>query len=111
MADDYLKYIAFLGLGVFSETREKIETRIEKLVEKGELSAAQGKKLAKRLLDAADRRRIEIKKRVDEGVKSALARAGVARSKEVETLNRRIDALEKRLAAYEVKKGSKKVQR
>lgn len=101
--EEFLKKVAFLGLGTVAATREKIEQGIERLVKKGEISAAQGKKVAAKLLADADRTRKEIAKKIDEGVREGMAKAGVARIKDIEALKRRIAQLEKRVAEHEVK--------
>lgn len=99
--EEFLKKVAFFGLGAVSATREKIEEGVNKLVKKGELTAAQGKKLARKLWADAERTRKDIAKKVDNGVKEGLARAGVARMKDVEALKQRVAQLERKLAAYE----------
>lgn len=101
--EEFLKKVAFLGLGTVSATREKIEEGIERLVKRGEISAAQGKKLAAKLLSDADRTRKEIAKKIDEGVREGLIKAGVARIKDIEALKRRIAQLEKKVAEHEGK--------
>lgn len=103
MIENYLKQVAFLGLGTFSASREKIETGIAKLVKKGELTAAQGKTLTGKLIADAERMRKAISKKIDEGVKAGLAKAGVVRIKDTQALKRRIEQLEKRLAAHEAR--------
>lgn len=101
--EEFLKKVAFLGLGTVSATREKIEEGIERLVKRGEISAAQGKKLAAKLLSDADRTRKEIAKKIDEGVREGMIKAGVARIKDIEALKRRIAQLEKKVAEHEGK--------
>lgn len=101
--EEFLKKVAFLGLGTVTATKEKIEQGIERLVKRGEISAAQGKKLAAKLLSDADRTRKEIAKKIDEGVRESLIKAGVARIKDIEALKRRIAQLEKKVAEHEGK--------
>jgi polyhydroxyalkanoate synthesis regulator phasin len=101
--EEFLKKVAFLGLGTVSATREKIEQGIERLVKKGEISAAQGKKVAAKLLSDADRTRKEIAKKIDEGVREGMAKAGVVTTKDIQALKRRIERLERKLAAHEAK--------
>lgn len=98
--EELLKKIAFLGLGTAALTKEKIEEGIEKLIKKGEITAAEGKKLAQKLLADADRHRKEIAKRIDEGIKQGIAKAGLARMEDVEALKKRVQRLEKRLAEH-----------
>lgn len=98
--EEFLKKVAFLGLGTAALTKEKIEEGIEKLIKKGEITAAEGKKLAQKLLTDADRHRKEIAKRVDEGIKQGIAKAGLARMEDVETLKKSVQRLEKRLAEH-----------
>ncbi|MEA3311342.1 MAG: hypothetical protein U9Q76_03890 [candidate division WOR-3 bacterium] len=101
--EEFLKKVAFLGLGTVTATKEKIEQGIERLVKRGEISASQGKKLAAKLLSDADRTRKEIAKKIDEGVREGMIKAGVVRMKEIDALKHRIERLERKLAAHETK--------
>jgi polyhydroxyalkanoate synthesis regulator phasin len=101
--EEFLKKVAFLGLGTAALTKEKIEEGVKKLIKKGEITAAEGKKLAQKLLADADRHRKEIAKRIDEGIKEGMAKAGLASKKDMDVLKRRITYLEKRLAEHERK--------
>lgn len=101
--EEFLKKVAFLGLGTVTATKEKIEEGIGRLIKRGEISAAQGKKLATKLLSEADRTRKELAKKIEEGIKETMAKAGVARMKDIEALRRRIERLERKLAAHESK--------
>ncbi|TET22599.1 MAG: hypothetical protein E3J71_05625 [Candidatus Stahlbacteria bacterium] len=103
--EEFLKKVAFLGLGTVTATKEKIEEGIGRLIKRGEISAAQGKKLATKLLSEADRTRKELAKKIEEGIKETMAKAGVARMKDIEALNRRIKRLEKKLAEHISKPG------
>ncbi len=98
--EDFLKKIAFLGLGTAAVTREKIEEGVDKLIKKGEITAIQGKKLAQKLLADADRARKDIAKKIDDGVKSGLSRAGFVAKKEHDALKRRVEVLERKFAVH-----------
>lgn len=99
--ENFLKRVAFLGLGTATATKEKIEAGVQKLVKKGEITATQGRQLAKNLWADAERHSKEIKKRVNDGIKEGMAKADVARISDVEALKRRIAQLEKKLAGHE----------
>lgn len=101
--EDFLKKVAFLGLGTAAATREKIEESVEKLIKKGEITAAQGKKLAQKLLADADRARKDIAKKIDDGVKSGISKAGFVTKKEHESLKRRLVVLERKFAVHNAK--------
>lgn len=101
--ENFLKRVAFLGLGTVAATKEKIEKGVEAMVKKGEITAAQGKELAKKLWADADRSRKEMARKIDEGVKQGIAKAGFVRTKDMEELKKRIAVLERKLAAYEKK--------
>ena len=98
--EDFLKKVAFLGLGTVAATREKIEEGIEKLIKRGVITAAQGKKLAQKLLADADRTRKEIAKKIDAGVKAGISKAGFVTKKEHDTLKRRTEVLERKFAVH-----------
>lgn len=93
--DDFLKKVAFLGLGTATATKEKIEEGVKKLIAKGEITAAQGEKIVKKWLQDADKASKELGKKIDTGVNKALDKAGVVRKKDVDALERRITRLER----------------
>ncbi len=98
--EDFLKKIAFLGLGTAAVTREKIESGIDKLIKRGEITAVQGKKLAQKLLADADRTRKDIAKKIDDGVKAGISKAGFVTRKEHDALRRRMEVLERKFAVH-----------
>lgn len=101
--EDFLKKVAFFGLGTAAATKEKIEQGVKKLIERGEVTAAEGKKLAKKWIADADRASKQLGRKIDAGVNRALDKAGVVRKKDVTALERRIAKLEKKLASCEAK--------
>lgn len=97
--DDFLKKVAFFGLGTATATKEKIEEGVKKLIAKGEITAAQGEKFVRQWLKEADKTSKELGKKIDNGVNKALDKAGVIRKKDMDALERRVAKLEKALAA------------
>ncbi len=105
--ENFFKRLAFMGLGIFSTTREKIKQGVDKMVKQGELTAAQGEKLYKKLVKDIEKTHKEISKRVDAGVKATMSKMGLVKKTEVEKLERRILQLEKKLAVYQKEAKSK----
>lgn len=109
--EDFLKKVAFLGLGTAAATREKISKTVEKLIKQGEITASQGKKLAEKLWADAEKTRKEIGRKIDEGIKAGISKAGFVPKKDFELLKQRVELLEKRLASSKLKSTQKKTQK
>lgn len=106
--EDFLKKVAFLGLGSITASKEKAEKGVERLVKKGEITAAQGERLLKKWLREADKTSKRLSQKIEEGVDAAMDKAGLVRGKDLAALERRIAKLEKKLAAFEKKTPRKK---
>lgn len=85
------------GIGAAALTQKKAEELIDELKDKLNLSEDEGKKLLNRLQDAAKERQQKLEDMASEEVKKACERVGVATKSELETLQKKVAALEKQL--------------
>lgn len=88
----------YLGLGLFSVTREKAEKLIDELMEKGEMNSEEGRQLLEDLIKRGEEEKEAIRNLIKDevgGLKSDLT--SITRT-ELENLKARIEELEKKLA-------------
>jgi polyhydroxyalkanoate synthesis regulator phasin len=95
---DFLKKAFSLGLGLTLVSKEKVEQIVDDLVKRGELAPAESKALVEKLLDRGDEEQARLKDWINEQVANALKQTGMASTKDVEELTRRVAELEIKLS-------------
>ncbi|MCZ6793483.1 MAG: hypothetical protein O7J95_07710 [Planctomycetota bacterium] len=89
-----MKKTLLAGLGVVAFTKEKLEKLVEELVEKGELSRDQGKKLLKTLLEKGDVEGKNLMQKITQEVERWMSRGPLATRGELRSLQERVSRLE-----------------
>lgn len=88
-------YKTFLvGVGLAAATKEKIDAHVKELVEKGRLSAQEGRELADGMLKKSEQARKDLQKQVEKWAQRALAKLNVPSRQELEKLAARVEKLE-----------------
>ena len=95
---DIIKKSLYLGLGVASFTKERAESMVDELIEKGQLSKDEKSKAIKDIFDKIEKEEKEVQKKIQKVVKEVLDKVGVATQKDIENLQKRIKKLEAKLA-------------
>ncbi len=96
---DIVKKALLAGLGA----REKVKELVDELVKKGELSKSQGAKIVKIWAEKADKRKEKISKNLCELIDKTFTRMNLPTKKDIHELNKKIDALTKKLEGSEKK--------
>ena len=91
---DLIKKAMFVGIGIASLTKDKIEEIAKEFVEKGKISEQEGKKLVDELLARSDESKEAIRQQVDERIQLAFQKMNIARSSEIEELKQQIKELQ-----------------
>ena len=86
-----------LGLGTFSLTKEKAEKYLRDLEERGEVTAAEGKKLLNELLEKGEQEKVALQETVQRSVGDMMKSLGYIRKEEYHSLEERVKDLEARL--------------
>ena len=94
---DIIKKSLYLGLGVASFTKERAESMVDELIEKGQLSKDEKSKAIKDIFDKIEKEEKEVQKKIQKVVKEVLDKVGVATQKDIENLQKRIKKLEAKL--------------
>ena len=96
---DVVKKALLAGLGA----QEKVKELVDELVKKGEISKSQGAKIVKTWTEKADKRKENLSKDISELINKTLTRMNIPTKKDIQELNKKIDALSKKLEGTEKK--------
>jgi len=96
---DLIKKSIYLGLGIASTTKEKVETLVDELIEKGQLAKDEKSKAVQEILDKLERSEKEFKQNISKEVKEAVNNLGIATQKDINALKKIISDLEKKISA------------
>lgn len=98
---DALKRTLYAGLGATVVTTEKIESALQELVEKGKLSADEARETAKKISEDSKKEFEEAQSSLKSLFDELLEKSPVAWKKDLESMGKRLDALEKQVADLE----------
>ncbi len=90
---DIFEKMFLLGVGAFSLTKEKIQSTVDDLVERGRLSREQGRDVVSELGERGARERDQFMDFIRDTVRKALERTDVATKADVERLETEIAVL------------------
>ena len=92
---DMFKKMSLFGIGVISLTQEKIEEFSQEMIKQGEISTEEGRKFVKEVLSEKEKQLKEIEEKINERVRENIKKSGVVMKSDIETLERKIEKLEK----------------
>lgn len=104
---EFLKRGVYLGVGVFTLTKEKVEQVVDDLVHRGEADQSDRANLIDEFMEKAQ----EFEKELNERVKKIVQNYGFVSKKEFEALKKKVEELEKKQTAQKTttrKTGTKK---
>ena len=90
-----VKRTAFVSLGLAAMSAATIKRIGKKIADEGKLSEDEGKKLIDDLLEQSKKSKAEVKKTINTSVKESLTDLDVATNKDVKSINKRLDKIEK----------------
>jgi polyhydroxyalkanoate synthesis regulator phasin len=84
----------YTGIGLALKSVELVEEAAAKLVEDSKMSSEEGKRFIAEAVGSAEQTRKEMTAKIEEVVRAALAKAGMAKNNEIDELKERIANLE-----------------
>ena len=93
-----LRKLLLAGLGTLDLTEEKARAIFNDLVARGELSEKDARELITTWTKRAGEQQAKLQERIEQGVRTALDTAGLARRAELDALAARVTELEKQTA-------------
>jgi polyhydroxyalkanoate synthesis regulator phasin len=91
---DILQKAWYFGLGVFDFTREKVESLVQEMVRRGEITQQESPEAVKQLLNKAQEAQAALVDKIKELVNKAITEARPAKAADLEALEKRVAALE-----------------
>ncbi len=95
--DDFLKKTMQFGLGLFDYTKEKVESLVEEMVKRGELSRQESSQAVEELWEKAKKEQSAFWDRVKDYVNKLVDEMALVRRSEFKALEERVKALEHKL--------------
>jgi polyhydroxyalkanoate synthesis regulator phasin len=92
---DMIRKMGLFGIGVISMTQEKIEEFTQEMIKKGEISREEGKKFVKEVLSEKEKHLKELEDKINDRVRENIRKSGVVMKEDLETLEKKIEKLEK----------------
>ena len=106
--DNIFKKGIFVGLGLVSLTKEKVEEIIDDLSKRGELSEEESAAYVREVMEKIDARSEESKRWIEEKIDSAFSQINPKTRQELENLNKKVDQLEKMVKSLQKELASQK---
>ncbi len=100
---DMLRKMGLFGIGVLSLTQEKIEEFTQEMIKKGEMSKEEGKKFVKDVLSEKEKQLKDMEEKINEKVKENLKKSGIVMKSDIETLEKKIEKLERTIQSMSKK--------
>ena len=94
---ELLKKSMLAGLGLVVVSKDKIEESIRELIEKGNISEQEGKKLVQEMVGNAEKAKGDFEKMVDKYVDKALSRMDIVKKSDLQELQDSIADIQQRL--------------
>jgi len=104
--DSLFKKFFYTGVGLTVSTKEKIEKKIQELIDKNKITEQEGKKIIDEFVADFDVKRDDIEKDFKKFIKKTTEAMKLAKKKDVENLNARLDEIESKMES--LGKSSKK---
>ncbi len=93
---DLIKKTMLTGIGLAAMTKDKVEGLAKELIEKGELSEKEGKKLVDEMLKKSEQAGKDMEAKIEGVVQKAIGKMDLASKKDVSQLAAKIKRLEKK---------------
>jgi polyhydroxyalkanoate synthesis regulator phasin len=92
---DFLRKAWFFGLGVLDATKEKVEAVVGEMVKRGEVTLQESPQAVEQILSKAQ----EAQKALVDKIKKSVGDMKLARAADLQALEKRLAALEKKIKA------------
>jgi len=96
MMKEFVKKSMLFGVGLAMATKEKIESVVDDMIARGEMSEKEGKETVHVLMEKSEEMKKDVMEKVEGMVQEALKRWNVPTREEVDVLKEKIEALEKK---------------
>ena len=89
-----VRKLGLIGAGLWAMTEEKIDELVKDLVDKGDISKEEGKKVLQDFVEESKKQRVDLEKKMSEKIQDAISKADVFTRKDMHELESRLEILE-----------------
>lgn len=97
--EDFFRKAMQFGVGLWDFTKEKVESIVDELVRRGEVSQQDKSGVIAQIMEKAQAEQEAMKEKINQAVAQTVAGMGLARAQDLEALEKRVAALEAELKA------------
>lgn len=94
---DIIEKTINLGIGIAATTKEKVESRVDELIRKGQLTKENRAKAVNELLDTVEKKEKEFEEKASAAINETINNFGLATKKEVNNLKETISDMQKKI--------------
>jgi polyhydroxyalkanoate synthesis regulator phasin len=95
--DSLFKKLFYTGVGLTISTKEKVEQKINELVEKNKITAEEGKKIIDEFVKDFDDKKNDVEKELRDFIKKTANAMKFAKKRDIQNLNKRLEEIESKL--------------
>ncbi|MGI5992631.1 MAG: phasin family protein [Methanosarcina sp.] len=92
-----VRKLGLIGAGLWAITEDKVNDLVKELVDKGDISKEEGKKVIQDMLEERKKQKIDLEKKISEKIQESISKAEIFTKKDVHELESRIKALEEEI--------------
>jgi polyhydroxyalkanoate synthesis regulator phasin len=92
-----VRKLGLIGAGLWAITEDKVNDLVKELVDKGDISKEEGKKVIQDMLEERKKQKIDLEKKISEKIQESISKAEIFTKKDVHELESRIEALEEEI--------------
>lgn len=96
---DIIEKTINLGIGIAATTKEKVESRVDELIKKGQLAKENRAKAVNELFDTVEKKEKEFEEKASAAVNETINNFGLATRKEIDSLSEKVSDLQKKIGA------------
>jgi len=96
--EDLIKKFVYTGVGMASLTAEKLQKSIDRLVDEEKISEKEGKKIVDEFFEKTETRKKDLESQFSKITEEVLKKFDFSKAKEILELNKRVKALETKVA-------------
>jgi len=89
-----VRKLGLIGAGLWAVTEDKINDLVKDLVDKGDISKEEGKKVLQDMLEESKKQKIDLEKKISEKLQDSISKADIFTRKDMRELESRIEILE-----------------
>ena len=92
-----VRKLGLIGAGLWAMTEEKIDELVKDLVDTGDISKEEGKKVILDMMDESKKQKVDLEKKISEKIQDSISKADVFTRKDMHELESRLRTLEEEI--------------